>query len=68
MPALNPELPNVDHEIIVNKSFTIALKHVGMIADLVARQIGKNDSAIVRQAIEVFYRLKNEEDNDQGER
>ena len=50
-------VPN--QETIVNKAYTIALKHVGMISDLVAREIGKNDSAVVRQAIEFYYAAQN---------
>lgn len=55
---------NTNGEIIVNKSFTIMLKHVGMINQMVGMNIDKNDSAIVRQAIELLYDLVMKEMND----
>lgn len=59
-----PKPTYLDTETIVNQAYTIALKHVGMISELVARRIGKNNSDVVRQAVEFFYTHLN--DNDPG--
>lgn len=59
-----PKPTYLDMETIVNQAYTICLKHVGMISELVARKIGKSNSDVVRQAIEFFYTHLN--DNDPG--
>ena len=46
-------------DLIVNKAFTIAIKHVGMLVDLETRGLGKNASEIVRKAIEAYYNAQN---------
>lgn len=40
----------------LSQSFTIQIKHVAMVSDLVARGVGKNASDVVRMAIEAFYK------------
>lgn len=46
---------------LVNDTFTITLKRVAMIRDLIERGFGKNKSDIVRKAIDEFYASKAEE-------
>lgn len=58
-----PKPTYLDMETIVNQAYTIGLKHVGMISELVARRVGKNNSDVVRQAIEFFYTHRNDDDS-----
>lgn len=44
----------VSSELVVNRSFSMSLRHVGMITDL-AQRLGCKDSAVIRLAIEKLY-------------
>ena len=42
-------------EISSNQTFTLQIRHIGMLTDLVDRT-GKNKSELVREAIELLYK------------
>jgi hypothetical protein len=44
----------VSQDLIVNRSFSMSLRHVAMITDL-AERLGLKDSAVIRMAVEELY-------------
>jgi hypothetical protein len=50
-----------EKEFSIAVSYTVTLKHVGMVSDLVARGVAKNASEAARMLIEAGYAVINQQ-------